>query len=236
MQKELEQKEINQTINFHCGCGGGGTGVAPTIGENGNWFIGEEDTGVKAQGEDGKSAYGVAVEAGFTGTVEGWLESLKGAAGEAGARGDKGDPGEPGPAGPTGPQGVQGPTGAQGVKGDKGDTGAQGPIGNFAAMDVLFEGEAGIVGSTYNLSKPITDYKVIAVLYGGSGGTRSFEWIVNPQQSSISGQYRGLRSVEVSGMFATFWHFPTALSLMIDRINQPTGYGSLNIYKIYGIK
>lgn len=39
---------------------GGGTGepgkdgLTPHIGENGNWWIGEEDTGVKAQGADGK--------------------------------------------------------------------------------------------------------------------------------------------------------------------------------------
>lgn len=32
---------------------GGGTGVAPHIGENGNWFIGATDTGVKAAGTDG---------------------------------------------------------------------------------------------------------------------------------------------------------------------------------------
>jgi hypothetical protein len=32
----------------------GAPGVSPHIGENGNWFVGETDTGVKAQGEDGK--------------------------------------------------------------------------------------------------------------------------------------------------------------------------------------
>lgn len=29
-------------------------GITPHIGENGNWFIGEQDTGIKAQGKDGK--------------------------------------------------------------------------------------------------------------------------------------------------------------------------------------
>jgi hypothetical protein len=33
----------------------GPNGLTPHIGENGNWWIGEEDTGVKAQGEDGVS-------------------------------------------------------------------------------------------------------------------------------------------------------------------------------------
>lgn len=35
----------------------GGGGISPHIGANGNWFVGETDTGVKAQGEDGKPGY-----------------------------------------------------------------------------------------------------------------------------------------------------------------------------------
>ena len=60
----------------------GADGLTPHIGANGNWWIGDEDTGVKAQGdngkdgESGKSAYEVAVELGFEGTEEEWLESL----------------------------------------------------------------------------------------------------------------------------------------------------------------
>ena len=41
-------------------------------------------------GEDGKSAYEIAVEHGFEGTEEEWLESLKG------EQGPQGPPGEPG--------------------------------------------------------------------------------------------------------------------------------------------
>lgn len=44
-----------------------------------------EETGV-GNGADGKSAYDIAVENGFEGTLEEWLESLKG------EKGDKGDP------------------------------------------------------------------------------------------------------------------------------------------------
>lgn len=57
------------------------------------------------QGLDGKSAYELAVENGFEGTVVEYLESLKG------EKGDKGD------------------TGAKGAKGDKGDKGDQGVAG-----------------------------------------------------------------------------------------------------------
>ena len=56
-------------------------GLIPTIGENGNWYIGTTDTGVSAEGvdgENGKSAYELAVANGFEGTEEEWLESLKG--------------------------------------------------------------------------------------------------------------------------------------------------------------
>ncbi|MBU3846985.1 MAG: hypothetical protein H9855_08430, partial [Candidatus Acinetobacter avistercoris] len=68
----------------------GQDGLTPHIGANGNWFIGETDTGIKAQGDagsngtDGKSAYDLAVENGYTGTLEEWLAALKG---EAGANG-----------------------------------------------------------------------------------------------------------------------------------------------------
>ena len=73
-------------------------GVTPVIGANGNWYLGETDTGKPARGE-------------------------KGDKGEPGADGAKGDPGETGPQGPkgepgdTGPQGPQGPAGKTPVKG-----------------------------------------------------------------------------------------------------------------------
>ncbi len=61
----------------------GDPGPAPTIGENNHWFINEEDTGIPVnvkgdQGDQGKSAYDIAVEGGFDGTVEQWLLSLIG--------------------------------------------------------------------------------------------------------------------------------------------------------------
>ena len=58
-------------------------GETPYIGENGNWWIGGEDTGVEARGPQG----------------------ARGPAGPEGPRGEEG------PAGPQGPQGIQGPPG-----------------------------------------------------------------------------------------------------------------------------
>src|SRR5690625_6791767 len=65
-------------------------------------------------GEPGKSAYEIAVEQGFEGDEQAWLESLKGEKGDAGPqgpKGDKGDKGEPGADGADGEQGPQGPPG-----------------------------------------------------------------------------------------------------------------------------
>lgn len=55
----------------------GSDGITPTIGTNGNWYLGSTDTGKPSRGEDGtdgadgtdgKSAYQTAVDAGYTGT------------------------------------------------------------------------------------------------------------------------------------------------------------------------
>lgn len=55
-----------------------------------------EGGGVAVPGADGKSAYEVAVENGFSGNEADWLASLKGANGKDGAKGDKGDKGDTG--------------------------------------------------------------------------------------------------------------------------------------------
>ena len=61
----------------------GKDGNTPFIGENGNWWIGTNDTGVKAEGKDGSAG-----EKGDTGE--------KGEKGEKGDKGDKGDKGQNG--------------------------------------------------------------------------------------------------------------------------------------------
>lgn len=94
----------------------GQDGVTPTIGSNGNWYIGDTDTGKPSRGATGAT--------GATGP--------QGEKGADGAKGDKGDPGEQGPQGIQGATGAQGPkgdTGPQGEKGEKGDTGPTGATG-----------------------------------------------------------------------------------------------------------
>ena len=82
----------------------GADGITPSIGDNGNWYLGTTDTGKPSRGE-------------------------KGDTGEKGEKGDTGARGPQGPQGDIGPQGPQGETGATGPQGPKGDTGMQGPIG-----------------------------------------------------------------------------------------------------------
>ena len=74
----------------------GPSGASPYIGENGNWFVGELDTGVQAQGAQGPK----------------------------GEQGPQGETGATGPKGEQGPQGDTGATGPKGEQGPQGDTGA----------------------------------------------------------------------------------------------------------------
>lgn len=93
-------------------------------------------TVIAGAGEDGKSAYEIAVEHGYVGTEQDWLLSLRGPAGPQGPIGPQGEPGavsfedltEEQAASLVGPQGPQGPQGEQGPKGEKGDKGADGTM------------------------------------------------------------------------------------------------------------
>ena len=109
---------------------------SPYIGENGNWWVGTTDSGIKAAGEPGSDgAQGEKGDKGDTGA-----QGEKGDKGDTGAQGEKGDKGD------TGAQGEKGDTGAQGEKGDKGDTGAQGEKGDKG--DTGAQGEKGDKGDT----------------------------------------------------------------------------------------
>lgn len=66
---------------------------------------------IPEDGADGKSAYELAKDAGFEGTEEEWLASLKGEEGKQGPPGQVGPQGEPGQAGQAGPEGPRGPMG-----------------------------------------------------------------------------------------------------------------------------
>ena len=73
----------------------GADGITPTIGDNGNWYLGDTDTGKPSRGEMGPVG-------------------PKGDTGSQGPKGEKGDTGATGPKGDTGAQGPSGATGAAG--------------------------------------------------------------------------------------------------------------------------
>lgn len=88
----------------------GPAGVTPTIGSNGNWFLGSQDTGKPARGATGAT--------GATGA-----QGIQGPKGDTGAQGPIGPAGAKGDKGLTGDRGATGPQGPIGPKGDKGDPG-----------------------------------------------------------------------------------------------------------------
>ena len=81
----------------------GADGITPHIGSNGNWFLGENDTG----------------------------KPSRGATGAPGKDGEKGGPGTPGAAGPAGPAGPAGVPGKDGKDGANGITPTIGTNGNW---------------------------------------------------------------------------------------------------------
>lgn len=193
-------------------------GKAPSIGENGNWFIGDQDTGIAAQGP----------------------------AGETGSKGDQGEQGPQGVAGPQGPKGDKGEPGVQGpagVQGPKGDTGAS---GLFSAMDLIFDGVAAAENKTYTLLKSITDYKFLIVEvsfhnYTSNGWLNSNECIPYPKVSNYKFQYSSFiyssTSSEGEQKQRILWHFPTAGSMCIDSVSEIPGVNfDTRITKVYGIK
>lgn len=109
----------------------------------------------------GDSAYEVAVEQGFVGTVQQWLVSLVGAKGATGATGATGAPGA---------KGDTGATGAAGAKGDPGTPGAPGVVQSvngksqaavvLTAADVNALPESGLVaGGNLQLDAATLDYR-----------------------------------------------------------------------------
>ena len=114
----------------------GDNGITPHIGDNGNWYLGDTDTGKPSRGETGPAGHqGQKGEKGDTG-----------ATGETGPQGPIGETGPVGPAGSQGPKGDTGPQGLQGPKGDTGNTGPQGPKGDTGPQGE--QGPAGADGYT----------------------------------------------------------------------------------------
>lgn len=166
-------EQIAQSVRDDADSGAfdGPPGASPYIGENGNWWIGDKDTGVYSGGE--------APEIGSNGN---WYiggkdtgVSATGPAGKDGAPGPAGEPGPPGPAGKDGgyytpavdgdgnlswtgsqagmpsvpPANIRGPQGLPGPQGEPGEQGPAGPEGPQGAPGAQGpQGDTGPQGET----------------------------------------------------------------------------------------
>ena len=152
------EKRVND-LDLKIESGGGGVGITPHIGDNGNWWIGDTDTLKPARGEQGiqglRGERGLQGERGAQG--ERGIQGLQGIQGIQGLPGAKGDTGERGAQGERGLQGLPGKDGAAGAKGADGLPGAdgksayqiavaQGFAGSEAAWLASLKGEKGDKG------------------------------------------------------------------------------------------
>lgn len=143
------------------------------------------------QGENGLSAYDIAISKGFVGTEEEWLLTIKGENGERGAdgksaydvaveqgfvgtiteylaslkgdRGIQGVQGEKGVQGERGEQGVQGARGIQGIQGIKGDKGDKGEQGIPGKDAPIISVRSGLFSS---INATITSFYARWKIYG----------------------------------------------------------------------
>ena len=104
----------------------------------------EQATEQAEQPKHGLSAYELAVQAGFAGTLEAWLLSLKGAPGAEGQRGEQGLPGRDGTNGENGEPGRDGKDGKDGSDGLSAYTLAQqsGYVGTMQEWLLSLKGDA----------------------------------------------------------------------------------------------
>lgn len=130
------------------------------------------DPGVN--GQDGLSAYEVAVQFGYTGTETAWLSSL------VGPQGPTGSTGATGPQGPQGIQGIQGPTGATGATGPTGPAGpgvaAGGTSGQILKKNSSTDYDTGWWTPNYLTSYTETDPVFSASAAAGIASTNITNW------------------------------------------------------------
>ncbi len=120
----------------------------------------------------GKSAYEIAVDNGFTGTIGEWLLSLKGQQGVQGAQGATG------PQGASGEKGDRGDDGAPGANGINGTNGTNGADGKSAYQQAV---EGGFIGTEADFTTKLSSVGAPLPV-----ATTSVKGIVQPDGSTIT--------------------------------------------------
>lgn len=177
--------------------GSGGTGqdgkdgITPTIGANGNWYLGDEDTGKPSRGATGPAGPdgapgkdGSPGKDGAPGADGTTFTPSVSAAGDLSWTNDGGKANPApvnikGPKGDTGPTGPQGETGPQGPTGATGPQGPQGPAGDNA--NVTKDAVVGALGFT-----PIGADDVPVKSVNGQTGAVKTSWYFNVTGSVAS--------------------------------------------------
>lgn len=188
--KSIKFPGLPDTYEIPAG-GGGGTGqdgkdgITPTIGANGNWYLGDEDTGKPSRGETGpQGPAGAPGKDGAPGADGTTFTPSVSAAGDLSWTNDGGKA-NPAPVNLKGPQGDTGPTGPQGETGPQGPTGAtgpqgpQGPAGDNA--NVTKDAVVGALGFT-----PIGADDVPVKSVNGQTGETKTNWYFNVTGSVAS--------------------------------------------------
>ena len=227
----------------------GENGKTPYVGDNGNWYIGADDTGKPSRGAKGDKgekgdtgAQGIQGEKGDTGA-----QGPQGAAGADGktpyvgdngnwfvgsddtgkpSRGEKGEPGSPG---------ARGEPGSPGAKGDKGDPGAT-PNLTIGSVTTLEAGQNATASMGGTAESPVLNLGIPRGAKGepgeGGGGTD----ISLGLTSATVGQTIKVKAIDESGK-PTAWeaadmpsgggHWETVLDTVWEQdVINPTAYDS----------
>ena len=164
----------------------GENGETPYVGDNGNWYIGADDTGKPSRGAKGEPGRdGVtptfsieSVETGEPGTDAD--VTMTGDAPNHGLkfvipRGNKGDTGSPGAKGDKGEPGAKGEPGSPGAKGDKGDPGAT-PNLTIGTVTTLEAGQSATASMGGTAESPVLNLGIPKGAKGepGQGGAGAY--------------------------------------------------------------
>lgn len=152
----------------------GTDGKTPYVGDNGNWFVGSDDTGKPSRGEKGEK--GEKGDKGDTGAQG--IQGEQGIQGVQGEKGDKGDKGSPG---------AKGDKGEPGAKGDKGDPGAT-PNLSIGTVTTLEAGQNATASMGGTAESPVLNLGIPRGAKGEPGQGGSVDIVTSVSASSTDSE------------------------------------------------